>query len=410
VTSVEIARIGAGGDGVGRLADGMVVFVPRTAPGDEVEIEVIERRGRYARGRLLTVRRAGVERAEPACPHYTRDRCGGCQLQHVAPAAQLAVKRAIVGDALRRIGRRDVPDPEIEPAPETWRYRTKITLATSGERIGLRPYDAPMSVFALDDCRITREPLMRLWEATRRHTALLPADLEQLVLREDRDGGLHVVASGGQERTEPWDARPFASAVALEHVSYWWQPRGGAARVVAGARTGFPVLAFEQINQALATRIREDAVEGLGDVSGKTVWDLYGGVGDAAELLSARGARVVSVDADQSAIEWARGRAGAEQAITYLVGLVEESLHRLPPPDAVLVNPPRAGLAGRVAAALEAWATSRPGARLCYVSCDPATLDRDLALLPGFSINLVRAYDLFPQTSHVEALVVLERP
>lgn len=405
VTVVAIERIGAGGDGVARLPDGMVVFVPRTAPGDEVEVEVVERKARYARGRLLQVLRPGEARVEPECPHYTADRCGGCQLQHVAPAVQLDIKRTIVGDALRRIGRRDLPAPAIVPAPSSWRYRTKITLAVGGGRIGLHPYDAPLTVFALDDCRITREPLMHLWETTRRHQVLLPEGLDQLILREDREGGLHLMAGGGGE---PWDARRLASAVGLDRVSYWWRPTGGAPRVVAGAGAGVPALAFEQVNPGLARRIREDAMERLGEVEGKVAWDLYGGVGDTAQLLAERGARVYSVDADSSAVEWARGRAGRHERVTFVAGMVEESLHRLPVPDLVVVNPPRAGLSARVSTALETWCKARPGARLCYVSCDPATLARDLNRLPSFRVTHAQAYDLFPQTSHVEVLVALE--
>ncbi|MBI2537487.1 MAG: class I SAM-dependent RNA methyltransferase [Gemmatimonadetes bacterium] len=406
MTVVSIARIGAGGDGVGRLPDGMVVFVPRTAPGDEAEVEIVETRKRHAYGRLRGLVRPGADRVEPECPHYTADRCGGCQLQHLTVPAQVQAKAGIVGEALRRIGRHELHDPDVIPAPAPWRYRAKITLAVSGKRIGLHRYDAPGTVFSLEDCRITREPLMRLWSVVREHRALLPGALEELVLREDRDGGLHLVAAGGGE---PWDAGPLAAAVGLDGVAYWWRPAGGAARIVAGARTGFPALAFEQVNPELAARMREDAVEELGDVRGQVVWDLYGGVGDAARLLAARGARVFSVDRDRAAIAWARQRAGAGQEIEWFAGLVEETLHRLPEPDAVVANPPRAGLAARVSAALQAWGQSRPGARLCYVSCDPATLARDLTRLPAFSVPRVRAYDLFPHTSHVETLAVLRR-
>jgi 23S rRNA (uracil1939-C5)-methyltransferase len=407
VTEVTIARISAGGDGVGRLENGMVVFVPRTAPGDRVEIELVEEKRRYARGQVVRVLEAGPDRVEPECPHYVADRCGGCQLQHLTPEAQLATKRAVVGDALRRIGRLDLPDPEITAAPAPWRYRTKITLAAAGERVGLHRSDGLAAVFQLRDCRITREPLMQLWAQLSERRALLPADLEDLVLREDRDGGLHVIVGGGG--TEPWSAEPLAQAVARADVSYWWRPRGGAARVVAGQHSAFPALAFEQVNPELGRRIRQEAVDLLGDVGGRTVWDLYGGVGDTAALLAERGASVHSVDQDRSAVEWARRRGLARPQAQFVAGLVEESLHRLPAPDAVVVNPPRAGLSARVCRALDAWGTGRPGARLVYVSCDPATLARDLTRLGGFTVRAVRAYDLFPQTSHVETVALLER-
>ena len=417
MTAVAIARISAGGDGVGRLENGMVVFVPRTAPGDRVEIELVDEKRRFARGHVRELLEAGPDRVEPPCPHYVADRCGGCQLQQLAPAAQLAAKRAIVGDALRRIGRLDLPDPEITAAPAVWRYRTKITLAVAGDRMGLHRYDDPLGVFALRDCRITREPLMRLWAELSRRRDLLPADLEDLVLREDRDGGVHVIVgsgsggdgSGTAGGTEPWSAEPLAQSLARSDVSYWWRPRGGAARVVAGRHSAFPALAFEQINPDLGGRIRADAVDLLGDVAGRTIWDLYGGVGDTAALLAGRGASVHSVDQDRSAIEWARRRELPGEQVRFVAGLVEESLHRLPVPDAVIVNPPRAGLSARVCRALHEWGTARPAARLVYVSCDPATLARDCARLDAFTVRTVRAYDLFPQTSHVETVAQLGR-
>jgi 23S rRNA (uracil1939-C5)-methyltransferase len=405
VIQVTIARISAGGDGVGRLENGMVVFVPRTAPGDRVAIELVEQRRRYARGHVVQLVSAGPDRVEPECPHYAADRCGGCQLQHLALDVQHAAKRAIVGDALRRIGRRDLPDPDLVAAPAAWRYRTKITLTAAGARVGLHRYDGPTAIFALGDCRITREPLMQLWGDLSGRRALLPADLEDVVLREDREGGLHVIVGGG---AEPWSAEPLAQAVARPDVSYWWRPRGGAARVVAGQHSAFPALAFEQVNPALGQRIRQEAVDLLGDLAGRTVWDLYGGVGDTAALLAERGASVHSVDQDRSAIEWARQRGLPREQVRLVAGLVEESLHRLPAPDAVIANPPRAGLSAPVCRALGAWGTARPDARLAYVSCDPATLARDLGRLDVFAVRAVRAYDLFPQTSHVETVALLE--
>jgi 23S rRNA (uracil1939-C5)-methyltransferase len=383
----------------------MVVFVPRTAPGDEVDIEVTERGRRFARGRLLRVSRPGPSRVEPRCPHYERDRCGGCQWQHVSAAAQLEAKRAIVGDALRRIARLEVEDPAIAAAPHPWRYRTKLTLHAQDHRIGLHPYDAPTEVFDLEDCHITRARLVEFWAAVRACRALLPAGLEGVVLREDRRGDLHLVAMAADSK--PWDARPLLAALRTPGVNLWWRPRGGAPRVVAGDRAGFPALAFEQSNPELAHQIRQEAVEALGVVSGSVVWDLYGGVGDTARLLAERGARVFSVDADRSAVRWARQQLASLEAITWIAGRVEESLHRLPEPDAVLVNPPRAGLAARVSAALQDWGSRHPGARLAYISCDPATLARDVARMPAFRLAAIRAYDLFPHTSHVEALAVL---
>jgi len=143
----------------------------------------------------------------------------------------------------------------------------------------------------------------------------------------------------------------------------------------------------------------------LGDVQGLVVWDLYSGVGDTAELLADRGAGVWTVDSDRSAVEW--GRQNGTARVTRIAGLVEEELARLPEPSAVVLNPPRTGLVFQVTEWLNRWSVES-GARVVYVSCDPATLARDIARMPRLAVTALTAYDLFPQTAHVETLAVLE--
>ncbi len=403
ITSVAISGIAAGGHGVGRLEDGVAVFVPRTAPGDVAEVEVLLRKQRYARARLVSVRNPGAGRCEPLCEHYVRDRCGGCQLQHLSTATQLQVKSNLVGEALRRIGKRDVEDPPIVPSPAVWRYRSKISMAVGNGRIGLRPEDRPDSLFQLNDCLIVSERVMELWGRLRQQSSLLPDPLDSLVLSEDRDGRLHVVAAGG---SVVWNAEPLAALLDDPSISFWWKPEKGAPRVVAGTRDAFPVVAFEQANTPLARSIRREATEGLGEVAGQVTWDLYGGVGDTAELLSGMGARVWTVDWDRAAVEW--GEAHGSEKVTRIAGRVEEALFRLPEPDAVVVNPPRTGLAAAVTRYLDGWARESRGRRVAYVSCNPATLARDLTRMESLRVMSLTAYDLFPQTAHVETLAMLE--
>lgn len=410
MTRVVIDRIAAGGEGVGRLPDGITVFVSRSAPGDVLDVDVVERKARFARARILSVLEPGPGRAEPECPHYVQDQCGGCQLQHLTYQEQLSAKRRIVKDALERLGGRRVDDPPIAPSPQQWRYRTKLTLAARAgaggkpPTLGLHVDGSPDHVFALDTCRIAVPSLMQLWQQVRAHRDRLPGDLDGLVLRTDRTGRLHLVVLGGS----PWQPQPLASALAGSSVTVWWAPAKGAPRVVSGGVEAFPALAFEQVNPSAATALRAQAVQALGDVTGRVVWDLYGGVGDTARQLAAAGAVVASVDADRSAIEWARRQTnGPQGSITYLAERVEDVLRRLPPPEAVVVNPPRTGLHARVADHLERWAGGRRAARVSYVSCDPATLARDLKRMPSLVIESLQASDHFPQTAHVECLAVL---
>jgi len=397
---VTITGIAVGGDGVGRLSDGRVVFVARTVPGDRIRLREgsLKRHRNFARAELGEIVEAGPGRVTPPCPHYVNDHCGGCQLQHVAYDEQLKAKRAIVGDTLRRIGKLKVEDPEVVEGLEEWRYRSKISMAVKNA-VGLHPYDRPNFVFPLADCHITDFRLMGLWRELRSRLTMLPQPLTRLTLRLDREEFRHVIA---ESAGEPWhNAEELRSSLGKDVVC-WWQPADGAARVVAGPATGFPATAFEQVNPGMGLIARRWAVDQLGDVRAQTVWDLYGGIGDTAALLVERGANVVSVDADEKAVTWGRARLPAAR---FIAARAEDVLPSLPAPHAVVVNPPRAGLHWDVSLRL----TSDPVPKLVYISCDPATLARDLQRLNvNYVVKDVRAFDLFPQTAHVETVAVLE--
>jgi 23S rRNA (uracil1939-C5)-methyltransferase len=228
---VTIAAIAAGGDGVGRLADGRAVFVPRTVPGDAVALgRDVKLHRSFARGEVAEIVTPGPARVAPPCPHYAQDDCGGCQLQHLAYDAQLAAKRTIVGDALRRIGKLAVADPEIVEAIDEWRYRTKITLTAKraaspadGLTVGLHPHGRPGSVFSLADCQIADFRLMALWRELKQHLDLLPPRLSHLTVRLDREGHRHVIAesAGGA-----WESADVLRAALTngDSVVCWWRP------------------------------------------------------------------------------------------------------------------------------------------------------------------------------------------
>ena len=405
MTPVRILRLAAGGDGVGKLADGKTVFVPRTAPGDLVELADLREHKRFARARLGRILEPSSERVDPRCPHYVQDDCGGCQVQHLGYEAQLVSRSAFVGDALRRLGKRDVPDPPIARAARVYDYRTKVTLHVSdgGRRIGLHRFGRPDQLFDLKWCHITVPELMALWQVVRALRPLLPPQLVQVVLRLDRSGGRHVVLRVGEG--EVWSG--FARLrQELERkgtpATIWYQPEGGAARAVAGAAEAFPATVFEQVNPEMGDQVREFAVKQLGDVDGRRVWDLYAGIGETSVQLLGQRAMVESVELDRRAVAEAELRGPAARRLT---GRVEDVLRELHRPDLVIANPPRTGMDERVTAELDRLAPER----LVYISCDPATLARDLQRLPSLRLTAVQAFDLFPQTTHVETVATLER-
>ncbi len=405
MSAVRILRLAAGGDGVAKLEDGRTVFVPRAAPGDLIELAAIREHKRFARARIGQLIEPGPNRTEPRCPHYSRDDCGGCQMQHLDLDAQRAARRGFVGDALRRLAHLDVADPELVPADQAYDYRAKLTLAVSEDRrrIGLHRYERADQVFDLEWCHITAPELMGLWQTVRALRPLLPPGLSRVVLRRDRSGGRHLLLRSSE--AEIWSGAPRLHAELIRHhlrVTIWWQPEGGAARAVAGSDEAYPATVFEQVHPEMGDRVRAYAVEQLGDVAAKRVWDLYAGVGETTVALAEAGAEVESVESDRRAVAEADRRG---PALRRHLGRVEDVLHELHRPELVIANPPRTGMDGRVTTALERLGPTR----LVYVSCDPATLARDLGRLPGFRLVTLRAFDLFPQTAHVETVAALER-
>ena len=412
--TIAITSLAAGGSGVGRLPDGMTVFVPRTAPGDEVLLGELRRKRRFALAVAADVVRAGPGRVAPPCPHFERDRCGGCQWQHLAMTAQHEAKRRIVGDALRRLGRLDVADPDLVPSPRALGYRATITLTvrrTASRTIaGFHDARDPSRVFALDACLIARDEVAAVWRAVRGRLDALPeGDDVRLKLRLDDDGGLHVIVEGG---TRAWtEAGPLLDAVTAAglEATIWWRPAGGAVRRMAGLAADSGAAAFAQVNPDVARQLRE-AVLASAAPPGQTarVLDLYAGSGDTALPLAAAGLEVIMVEAEERAVQRAEARARERGVqLRCIAARVEDVLAGLLPADVVIVNPPRTGLAAEVTDVLGGV----PPRRLVYVSCDPATLARDLARLAAasFQVMSVRAFDMFPQTSHVETLVVVER-
>ena len=374
---------------------------------------------RFARGRIARLVEPGPDRVEPSCPHYGADSCGGCQLQHLSVPAQLEAKRRIVEDTLRRIGRLEVSVPPVIAGESGWGYRSRISLAVGpGRRFaGYHTLGDAGRVFGLHHCAIAAPALMRLWPVLQRLLHLLPTDATHVLLRLDRGGARHVVVKAAGHQA--WSNGPRLSAALVsagEPARIWWHPEAGAARVVDHSGELFPATVFEQVHPLLGDAIRAAALAALGPVAGVAVWDLYAGIGETSVLLLEAGARVESVELDRRAVEFAERRPaavgladGAEvSAIVRHVGRVEDLAQKLGRPDAVVANPPRAGLAPSV---IEALRGRRP-ARIAYISCDPATLARDLGRLcgtePAFRLRSVQPYDLFPQTAHVEMLAVLE--
>jgi 23S rRNA (uracil1939-C5)-methyltransferase len=416
VECVSITGIAAGGAGVGRLRDGRTVFVHRTAPGDNAEIAVIEERSRWAKARLVRVVRPGPDRRHAPCPLYRR--CGGCTLQHIAPEAQHRAKSQLVADAFNRIGHIALDPPALEAGSQEFRYRNRLsfTLLRLRGRVvaGFHEIARPDRVLDIDArCLLPETAVGMAWaqlrEAWGPQASRLPSGSRlRLTLRAVENGDVSLAIEGGDGEGDAVAVLAGAPAI----VSIWHLASPASEPVLLAGRD---VLAetwlgeslqlsgttFLQVNREAAALLERHVLALAGDVSNTAVVDAYCGVGSRARALAARGAVVTGIELDVHAVREARRLGGGP---TYLEGRVEESLAATLPADSVLLNPPRTGVAPDVCAALLA----RPPARILYVSCDPATLARDVARLAGrFAVGDVRSFDLFPQTAHVETVAAL---
>lgn len=401
VVEVSIDSIAAGGDGVARLG-GLVVFVPRTVPGDTARVRL--QRGRhFARGAVEQLLRPSEDRVDPPCPHYTNDRCGGCQLQHIAYRGQLAAKRGIIADALKRIGRRDVDVPDVQPSDSEWRYRRKLTLTIrkgNGRWVaGLHPFDDPVNVFQLRDCPITDEGVVAVWRDIFKASGHYPKVAAFRAAVRVVGSAAVLVVEGGTH----WpDAKRLFEAVP-SIAALWWTPDKGRRRLVAERAVVPAGASFGQINRGVATALREYVIARARAYEPVHVVDAYAGTGETAVLLAEAGSTVTAIELDADAARVCASRLPAGSRA--LVGRVEELLERSMPADLVVLNPPRGGLDGRVPELLGAT-SPRPRA-VIYVSCNPATLARDLARMPTLEVRSVVGFDMFPQTAHVETVCEL---
>jgi 23S rRNA (uracil1939-C5)-methyltransferase len=379
--AIELAidAVAYGGAGVGRYGK-MVVFVPFTVDGDKVSVEIFAVKKRFATAELKFVHAPSPFRITPRCAAYTR--CGACSYQHIAYDYQVALKNRQVRDALKRIGRfENIPLEDTIPSPQAYGYRGKVdfhvTTGKGKERAIGFSARATNSIVDLERCEIVHE------------------SINDALFRMRRDGS-------------PAGRRPLWSAPA-EEVSESLIMRRVKDREMLVPRDG-----FFQANLYLTDTL-VNVVEEFCKLSGtETVLDGYCGSGLFSLFLAPRCGRLYGIEAKGDAVRCAEenlNRAGINSAVFYTGDMariirdrfIRESL----PVDVTLVDPPRIGLEPDTLAAL--GALNPP--RIVYVSCNPATLARDLRALDGFGYSIMRVQplDMFPHTSHIETVVLLER-
>lgn len=418
LVEVEITAIGARGDGVARLGDDQV-FVPFTIPGDKVVARIEGKRGDGLAAALVEVTAAGSGRVEPPCPHYGR--CGGCSLQHLDDDLYGTWKRDLLSTQLSRHGLGDLALAEtIRIAPGSRRRAVFAVHRSKGAtHLG---YNARAShtIVDLDDCLLLERPIAAFLTPLRAILSeTVPAGEDGDVTVALTDNGLDVLVEL-DARLDLFDREKlaaFADANDLARLS-WRRPGGAFIEPIARrkpAMVRFAEMAIEpppgnflQPTQGGEQAIARLVVDAIG--TAKSVADLYCGCGSFSLPLTRTGAHVHAVEGDEAPIrvlEAAANQAGLKLT-TEVRDLARRPLlvHELKKYQAVVFDPPRAGAQAQA----EQLAEAGP-ALVVAVSCNPATLSRDLAILvkAGYRVETVTPIDQFPYSPHLEAVAVLRR-
>jgi len=429
IEQIKITGSGSALQGVGHLADGRAVFVPGALPGEHVRIEIVREEKRYCVAELLEVLSPSPDRRAPDCPLYGQ--CGGCQGRHMTYAATLEMKRRRVEDALQRIG--GVPSPDVRPVlgcDDPLALRNKAEFAVQHGRLCVTRAESH-ALMPVDRCALMHPAINDMLALL---NDMLPrtdaAHIKQVVLRASRSGDGMLILCADAPVTEQARALAVSAMAALPLIKSAWLIRqahhakhavDGTAIHLAGHRTISETLlglsfeispqSFFQVNPLQAERLYTAALRPL--PHGGRVLDAYCGTGTITLAAARRGFQALGIEIVAPAVEDARRNAARNdlaRMASFMCADAAKAVPRLVSSgtkfDAAILDPPRKGADPKL---LRALIAAEIGA-ISYVSCDPATLARDMKLLRdegGYALEWAQPVDMFPWTGHVETVCLL---
>ena len=439
IVRARIEGYSSEGLGIARV-DGQVVFVHRAVRGEDCDILILKVLKNAAFGKVVGVEAPSPHRTEPDCPCYGK--CGGCDFRHMDYAEELSAKRRRVQDALTRLGGSDVQVEEILAAPEQERYRNKSLYPISADgTVGF--YRARThQVQTVETCLLQKETADAAANALRQYIKAYDVPcydetahrglLRHLFVRTNAKGEclLCLFVNGEKLPHEPElialmrqnvpscvgivlgvNTRKGNAITAEQYRTLWGEDT--LADTLCGLTFRLSVPSFYQVNREQAEVLYNKAVEFAGLTGQETLLDLYCGAGTITQVMAKHCKRAIGAEIVPEAIENAKKSAAENgvENVEFFCGdakavaekFAGEGLH----PDVISVDPPRKGLAPEV---VEAVCAMAPG-RVVYVSCDPATLGRDVKRFAelGYTCTRAAAVDLFPRTANVESVVLIER-
>jgi 23S rRNA (uracil1939-C5)-methyltransferase len=412
---VKFEKLVYGGEGLGRLADGRAVFVPFVLPGETAEIEITGQKERFARGRMVNLLEASLDRIDPPCPYFSN--CGGCHYQHLSYAQQLQLKKELVRDQLERIGKlTNLPDISITASPTPFGYRNQVQFhpihgdnANVPVKLGFKRV-FPSEVLPIEKCLLIPDEMNEILPQIELESE---SGISRIAMRIDSDGEIMLVFEGESDD-------PPELSIELPVSSTYLSPDGRSLNLGGNDALVYRVLGMEflvspesffQVNLPVAEEMVRHVLSLIEGKENLSILELYSGVGLFTRFLAPHASQLTAIESAPSACFDFAGNLDEFEHISLYEGAVEfilpELVKQIKPIDLVVLDPPRAGLNAHARQAL----VDLEPKEIIYISCDPSTLARDLKHFTevGYNLQSVHAFDMFPQTAHVETIVVIRR-
>jgi len=405
------------GEGVARI-NGKVAFIPFTIPGEEVEVEIVDEHARFSRGKIKQIVAPSPERTEPPCQYFYR--CGGCAYQHVTYQQQLLLKKQVVTDALQRIGQQEIAVQDVLGMEKPWQYRNKVTWQVGElqgkKRLGYYQQDSHQHL-AINECRLLAPEIMKF-------SQFLDRDLgaagilrgKKVVIRQGSEDGKLLLIVEGPVNKEGLKClvKDYPGLESLFiYENHKLKHLFGSKKMnftIGERRYQVSPLAFFQVNNQQTRRLYDEVKKMVEGSNTTSILDAYCGTGTIAIYVADQHNNVHGVDDFPPSIADAKSNALLNNLsnCTFQAGACERIIPKLKQDfDTIILDPPRAGCHNKLLHVLN----DKKIQQIIYVSCNPATLARDVKILCelSYQIELVQPVDMFPWTGHVETVVLMSR-
>lgn len=402
---IELTASSFGGDCIGKLPDGKTIFIPFCIVGERVEVEIVDSKKNFARGRIKRILRESEKRIKARCPHFME--CGGCHYQHLAYADQLTLKQEILIDQLKRIGKIEAPPVKaIVASPLEWNYRNTVQFHLSAKGKPGYQRAGANGVVEIRECHLPLPEINTLWP----QLELEPdAGIQRVSIRCGSDDELLVGLESSSPQPPEFSVDIPLSVVLLgSDDDLLLSGEDYSLMQVLGRTFRVSAASFFQINLAQAEAMVKHVLELIKVDKKSEVVDAYCGAGLFSAFMAPRVKNLIGIELAESSCNDFAVNLDEFDNVSLYIGAVEEILPELKiKPQAVLLDPPRSGIDPTAMAALIESAPQQ----IVYVSCDPSTLARDVQKLvaAGYQLESVTPFDLFPQTYHVETISLLTK-